>query len=160
LAEQKASQQAQESERQKPINAAFDTAKQSLEDTLRKKGLSDQDLAEIYRSVANGDEPIPTAFPDENTGVPVSNSDKTMIPTSQFVFNKFGIDPNTPLAQHPTENRPITAQEVLEDLAQDRTSRGAPSTPKIPQINSQKEYDALPSGAIYMDSHGNTVRKK
>ncbi len=124
--------------------------------------MSDQDLAEVYQSIANGDEEIPTEpIPDPSTETGFASQLPT-IPTSQFVLNRAKINPDEAAFQHPLENRPVTALEILKDLAKEKSPKRdqAPQPPSIQQVNSQEEYDALPSGSFYMDSHGQSMRKK
>lgn len=65
----------------------------------------------------------------------------------QILQGKLGIDPNTIDPVGGAQGQP--AQPA------------APATPATPPtINSQAEYDKLPSGTRYMDSHGKTATKK
>lgn len=164
LAEQAAQQKQQEEAAQVPVNEAFTSAKTGLEKQLKDSGLSDQDLMEVYRGIANGDEVIPTNPPETRPGVPQSVSGESLVPTSAFVLNRAKIAPDKELFKHPIEDRSVTAQEVLKDLADEKLKaageNGKAGASAAPIINSVDQYNALPVGTVYTDSTGRTLRKK
>jgi len=86
-------------------------------------------------------------------GIPVNSS---------VILNGIGKKPND-IAFKKEGGVPVTWQQVADQALRDprfeQLVKGT-STPSIPVVNTKSEYDALPSGSVYVDSHGKQARKK